>query len=125
MDEIYRRHLVVPPEIRGIDPAWSTCLLGLKGLYDPPEALQPVSTLAGVRTPGRPGRTGGPAAPAPTPSLDGPAITSSETSTAATSTAIASSSSAAMLGASSPIRLSILTLCAFAFARAMSWFICP
>ncbi|KAF2765150.1 hypothetical protein EJ03DRAFT_218604 [Teratosphaeria nubilosa] len=125
MDEIYRPHLVVPPEIHGIDPAWSTCLLGLNGLYDPPKALQPVSTLAGVSTPGRPGKTGNPATPAPTPSLEGPAITSSKTSTAMTSTATASSSLAAKPGARSILLLSTIILVAFTFAQAMSCFICP
>ncbi|KAI7465172.1 hypothetical protein KC351_g15090 [Hortaea werneckii] len=50
----YRPVLAVPPQIREMDPAWKTCELDWEGLYDPPKALQPASTMAGVTT-----RTGG------------------------------------------------------------------
>ncbi|KAK3068947.1 hypothetical protein LTR53_013085 [Teratosphaeriaceae sp. CCFEE 6253] len=54
---IYDAHyfpvLAVPPELRALDPAWSQCLLGLKGLWDPPKALQPVSTAAAPTVPGQ------------------------------------------------------------------------
>lgn len=38
-DQAYNPVLAVPPELRSIDPAWSTCALNLVGLYDPPRAL--------------------------------------------------------------------------------------
>ena len=40
----YRPILVVPPEIRNLDPAWKTCDLGLY-LDDPPQALNPVDSI--------------------------------------------------------------------------------
>ncbi|KAI7530297.1 hypothetical protein KC331_g14743 [Hortaea werneckii] len=47
----YRPVLAVPPQIREMDSAWETCELDWEGLYDPPKALQPARTLAGVTTP--------------------------------------------------------------------------
>ncbi|KAI6893159.1 hypothetical protein KC318_g12886 [Hortaea werneckii] len=47
----YRPVLAVPPQIREMDPAWKTCELDWEGLYDPPKALQPARTMAGVTTP--------------------------------------------------------------------------
>ncbi|KAI7329541.1 hypothetical protein KC315_g6104 [Hortaea werneckii] len=46
----YRPVLAVPPQIREMDPAWKTCELDWEGLYDPPRALQPARTMAGVTT---------------------------------------------------------------------------
>ncbi|KAK3072022.1 hypothetical protein LTR53_007569 [Teratosphaeriaceae sp. CCFEE 6253] len=73
---IYDAHyfpvLAVPPELRALDPAWSQCLLGLKGLWDPPKALQPVSTAAAPTVPGQ-SITTTTASPAQTP--DPPAST--------------------------------------------------
>ncbi|KAI7622500.1 hypothetical protein KC343_g2724 [Hortaea werneckii] len=68
----YRPVLAVPPQIREMDPAWKTCELDWEGLYDPPKALQPASTMAGVTTP-----TGGEIEqtdpPSPSPGPDAPA----------------------------------------------------
>ncbi|KAK3620006.1 hypothetical protein LTR22_025763 [Elasticomyces elasticus] len=50
-DELYAPRLAVPPEFRSLDPAWSHCLLGLDGLFDPPKALQPASSAAGPTSP--------------------------------------------------------------------------
>ncbi|KAI7279935.1 hypothetical protein KC345_g5098 [Hortaea werneckii] len=47
----YSPILAVPPQIRGMDPAWADCELDWEGLYDPPKALKPASTVAGVTTP--------------------------------------------------------------------------
>ena len=34
----YRPTLLLPPQLRSLDPAWSTCLLDLAGTWDPPIA---------------------------------------------------------------------------------------
>ncbi|KAI6881746.1 hypothetical protein KC360_g6419 [Hortaea werneckii] len=47
----YSPILAVPPQIRDMDPAWADCELDWEGLYDPPKALKPASTVAGVTTP--------------------------------------------------------------------------
>lgn len=36
----YKPTLVVPPQIRSLDPAWKSCIMDFHGLYDPPIALQ-------------------------------------------------------------------------------------
>lgn len=38
--------LVVPTQLRAIDPAWQSCAVGLDGLYDPPVALTPQAVVA-------------------------------------------------------------------------------
>jgi len=48
INDLYAPVLAVPPEFRALDPAWSECLLGLDGLWDPPHAPQLVSTEASV-----------------------------------------------------------------------------
>ncbi|KAK5705623.1 hypothetical protein LTR17_021527 [Elasticomyces elasticus] len=50
-DELYQPVLAVPPEMRALDPAWSNCMLALDGLWDPPKALQPASTIAAPTAP--------------------------------------------------------------------------
>ncbi|KAK4900588.1 hypothetical protein LTR27_002304 [Elasticomyces elasticus] len=50
-DELYQPVLAVPPEMRALDPAWSNCMLALNGLWDPPKALQPASTVAAPTAP--------------------------------------------------------------------------
>ncbi|KAK4621203.1 hypothetical protein CLAFUW4_07459 [Fulvia fulva] len=41
----YNPLLEVPEQIRNLDPAWKTCELDWEGLYDPPIAVQPASTV--------------------------------------------------------------------------------
>lgn len=38
--------LVVPTQVRQLDPAWQSCSFGLEGLYDPPQALTPQVAMA-------------------------------------------------------------------------------
>ncbi|KAK5130088.1 hypothetical protein LTR08_002476 [Meristemomyces frigidus] len=56
-DAAYAPVLAVPPEFRALDPAWGQCLLGLDGLWDPPKALQPASTVVAPTAPGEGGLT--------------------------------------------------------------------
>ncbi|KAF7197796.1 hypothetical protein HII31_00885 [Pseudocercospora fuligena] len=70
--------LAVPPQIRDLDPAWKTCALDLRGLYDPPSMLTQVPTAA---APTLPTASDGPTStadpPAPTTRAQaGPSITS-------------------------------------------------
>ncbi|TKA29587.1 hypothetical protein B0A50_03600 [Salinomyces thailandicus] len=54
----YNPVLAVPPQIRGMDTAWKSCVLDWEGLYDPPKALRPANAIAGATTSGSdPGRT--------------------------------------------------------------------
>ncbi|EMC93681.1 hypothetical protein BAUCODRAFT_250812 [Baudoinia panamericana UAMH 10762] len=80
-DQAYRPTLVVPTQIRALDPAWASCAVALEGLYDPPKALQEATTADGVSNPGIQSST------AATP---GSAATSGPQATAATITAAAS-----------------------------------
>jgi hypothetical protein len=41
----YSPILVVPPEVRALDPAWASCELDWEGTFDPPEALASVAEL--------------------------------------------------------------------------------
>ncbi|GAB1737175.1 hypothetical protein NU219Hw_g857t1 [Hortaea werneckii] len=78
----YRPVLAVPPQIREMDPAWKTCELDWEGLYDPPKALQPARTMAGVTTP-----TGGEIEPTDPPSpSSGPESPASRTTSAGVQT---------------------------------------
>ncbi|TKA47384.1 hypothetical protein B0A55_13684, partial [Friedmanniomyces simplex] len=51
----FHPQLVLPTQVRALDPAWRTCGLAWQGLWDPPVALQsagvvdPVTTPAGVQ----------------------------------------------------------------------------
>ena len=47
IDWAYFPTLVVPTQIRDIDPAWATCAVALDGLYDPPKALTAQTTADG------------------------------------------------------------------------------
>ncbi|KAK5716669.1 hypothetical protein LTR15_009561 [Elasticomyces elasticus] len=51
IDDMYFPVLVVPTEIRNLDPAWATCGVALEGLYDPPKALTAATTLDGLLGP--------------------------------------------------------------------------
>ncbi|KAK4553309.1 hypothetical protein LTR86_009609 [Recurvomyces mirabilis] len=66
-DGLFAPELAVPPAFRDLDPAWSNCLLSLNGLWDPPRALQPVSTEAGPTTPGQGNTATSSATPAQSP----------------------------------------------------------
>ncbi|KXS97344.1 hypothetical protein AC578_10751 [Pseudocercospora eumusae] len=70
--------LAVPPQIRDLDPAWKTCALDLRGLYDPPSILTQVPTAAAPTLPtANDGPTSTADPPAPTTSAQaGPSITS-------------------------------------------------
>ncbi|KAK5718807.1 hypothetical protein LTR17_015641 [Elasticomyces elasticus] len=48
IDDMYFPTLVVPTEIRTLDPAWATCGVALEGLYDPPKTLTAATTLEGL-----------------------------------------------------------------------------
>ncbi|KAK3629541.1 hypothetical protein LTR56_017970 [Elasticomyces elasticus] len=47
IDWAYFPTLVVPTQIRDLDPAWATCAVALDGLYDPPKVLTAQTTVAG------------------------------------------------------------------------------
>ncbi|KAK5695401.1 hypothetical protein LTR97_008907 [Elasticomyces elasticus] len=47
----YSPVLVLPPEIRGLDPAWRNCALDWHGAWDPPVALTPQEVVASVTEP--------------------------------------------------------------------------
>ncbi|KAI7190260.1 hypothetical protein KC363_g4502 [Hortaea werneckii] len=47
----YRPVLSVPQQILSLDPAWSSCDVYWRGLYDPPKALQPAQVVIGPTTP--------------------------------------------------------------------------
>jgi hypothetical protein len=42
----YKPLVAVPPQIRGLDPAWASCDIAFQGWYDPPSALPQVTTIA-------------------------------------------------------------------------------
>ncbi|KAI9710243.1 MAG: hypothetical protein M1820_002736 [Bogoriella megaspora] len=46
VDASYRPRLVVPPQVRAMDPAWSRCAIPFGGLNDPPYALTAQSSAA-------------------------------------------------------------------------------
>ncbi|OQO06747.1 hypothetical protein B0A48_08535 [Cryoendolithus antarcticus] len=46
----YHPVLVVPSQVRSLDPAWKTCGLDFRGSWDPPIALQPGGVVAAVTT---------------------------------------------------------------------------
>lgn len=47
----YSPRLMLPTEVRNLDPAWKTCGLAWQGLWDPPKALKPASVIDPVTTP--------------------------------------------------------------------------
>lgn len=65
----YSPTLLVPLQIRTLDPAWSTCSLNLVGLYDPPRVLTGQLTYATPTAPTAPKTSQ--AAPAATITSDG------------------------------------------------------
>ncbi|KAL9083546.1 MAG: hypothetical protein Q9165_008471 [Trypethelium subeluteriae] len=46
----YRPALVVPPQVRTLDPAWSHCAIPFGGFYDPPHALTAQGSAAAPET---------------------------------------------------------------------------
>ncbi|KAJ9619185.1 hypothetical protein H2203_008514 [Taxawa tesnikishii (nom. ined.)] len=59
----YEPILALPMELRQLDPAWASCAGDLRGVYDPPTALQPVAALT-TPTVYAPAKTSVPASPA-------------------------------------------------------------
>jgi photosystem II stability/assembly factor-like uncharacterized protein len=54
----YRPLLVLSSQLLNtLDPAWATCSLDLRGLYDPPKALQPATAIVVPTQPGPPATT--------------------------------------------------------------------
>ncbi|KAF2089655.1 hypothetical protein K490DRAFT_63788 [Saccharata proteae CBS 121410] len=45
IEDEFRPQVVVPPEIRSLDPAWAQCILALEGAYDPPIPLTATDLL--------------------------------------------------------------------------------
>ena len=48
----YAPVLVLPPQLRELDPAWKSCALDFEGAWDPPVALTPQAVVATVTVPG-------------------------------------------------------------------------
>ncbi|KAK4498576.1 hypothetical protein PRZ48_011234 [Zasmidium cellare] len=71
-DRAYHPNIVVPTQIRNLDPAWGTCVPQLEGIYDPPQALTQALVEAKPTAPGA-----SPTAPSATPA---PAQSASEQS---------------------------------------------
>ncbi|KAK5107030.1 hypothetical protein LTR62_001919 [Meristemomyces frigidus] len=53
----YRPVLVLPSQVRDLDPAWQSCGLDWHGAWDPPIALQPAEVVDPVTTPHAPAYT--------------------------------------------------------------------
>lgn len=82
--DTYRPYMLMPPQIRDLDPNWKSCLYDKYAVFDPPVALhtrsgmfssvnaQPTSVqhVEPVHTPATPGHSGGDAAPGPTSKPD-------------------------------------------------------
>ncbi|KAK5700645.1 hypothetical protein LTR97_005162 [Elasticomyces elasticus] len=86
IDDWFAPQLALFPEFYELDPAWSRCELALEGLFDPPKALSPASSLATVTVPVPVSSSAPSAAPAPSPTsptTTTPAPISSTTTTAA------------------------------------------
>ncbi|KAK1060230.1 hypothetical protein LTR74_012049 [Friedmanniomyces endolithicus] len=47
----YAPVLVLPPQLRELDPAWKSCALDFEGAWDPPVALTPQAVVATVTVP--------------------------------------------------------------------------
>ncbi|KAK3673479.1 hypothetical protein LTR78_006713 [Recurvomyces mirabilis] len=54
---LYRPVLVLPSQVRNLDPAWKSCGLDWHGAWDPPIALQPAQAIDPVTTPHAPSYT--------------------------------------------------------------------
>ncbi|KAK5708633.1 hypothetical protein LTR17_020523 [Elasticomyces elasticus] len=86
IDDWFAPQLALFPEFYELDPAWSRCELALQGLFDPPKALSPASSLATVTVPVPVSSSAPSASPAPSPTsptTTTPAPISSTTTTAA------------------------------------------
>ncbi|KAK5110803.1 hypothetical protein LTR62_005514 [Meristemomyces frigidus] len=66
LEDQYRPNLLVPPQARTLDPEWSSCVLKLEGLFDPPVALQQQVSAAAPTVPAGPTTTSASPASAPT-----------------------------------------------------------
>ncbi|KAK4540424.1 hypothetical protein LTR36_009281 [Oleoguttula mirabilis] len=96
-DGPYAPIIAVPKEIQQLDPAWKSCTAYYGGLYDPPKALQPVTTAAGVSA-----QAGGATTTAtPGQTVSDPAATKTATTTQQSVTV------ASPIGYSSPLPVSI------------------
>ncbi|KAL9091298.1 MAG: hypothetical protein Q9165_004932 [Trypethelium subeluteriae] len=47
----FKPQLVLPPEVRALDPAWASCEMQWDGIYDPPYALHPAEQAAAAPSP--------------------------------------------------------------------------
>ncbi|KAF2166106.1 hypothetical protein M409DRAFT_55448 [Zasmidium cellare ATCC 36951] len=66
--EAYKPIIKVPEDVlKKVDPLWADCVEAYGGVYDPPLALRPASTAAGVTVPNQPDSMTTPAAQASTP----------------------------------------------------------
>ncbi|KAK1067572.1 hypothetical protein LTR74_006242 [Friedmanniomyces endolithicus] len=91
--------LVVPSQMRSLDPAWEDCDVGLDGLYDPPVALTPQTVMATPTIPSAMVTSTTPASPQSTHTVHAPDTTEfdlpwkslSKTSSADDSTSLTSS----------------------------------
>ncbi|KAK3661253.1 hypothetical protein LTR56_000376 [Elasticomyces elasticus] len=86
IDDWFAPQLALFPEFYELDPAWSRCELALEGLFDPPKALSPASSLATVTVPVPVSSSTPSASPAPSPTsptTTTPAPISSTSTTAA------------------------------------------
>ncbi|KAK0283520.1 hypothetical protein LTR35_001946 [Friedmanniomyces endolithicus] len=82
---LYHPQLVLPTQVRALDPAWSTCGLDWQGLWDPPIALQPAVVVDPVTTPVGPQQTVS-ASPASAATPETPLPTSSQASSSVPAT---------------------------------------
>ncbi|KAK4553009.1 hypothetical protein LTR86_009933 [Recurvomyces mirabilis] len=90
LESEYKPQLLVPPQARTLDPEWSTCVLKLEGLYDPPVALQQVVSEAVLTVPAGATTTG--ASPASTPTTQDAPQTSGAADNLPTTTPVAQAS---------------------------------
>ncbi|KAK5135319.1 hypothetical protein LTR08_005423 [Meristemomyces frigidus] len=81
----YAPTLAVPPQIRTLDPAWATCSMDLRGLYDPPTALTSTAAEASPTMSALPGSSVMTTSAPVTSSSASPASTASHSMPASTS----------------------------------------
>ncbi|KAK5734259.1 hypothetical protein LTR17_009090 [Elasticomyces elasticus] len=84
IDDWFAPQLALFPEFYELDPAWSRCELALEGLFDPPKALSPASSLATVTVPvpvssSAPSATPAPSPTSPTTTTPGPILSTTTT----------------------------------------------
>ncbi|KAK5695164.1 hypothetical protein LTR97_008670 [Elasticomyces elasticus] len=84
-DGPYRPIVVVSSQLLNtLNPAWASCSLDLRGLYDPPKALTPATSVDGVTTPNAGQATisatpaSGPGSPTPSATSTGEPLTQSQ-----------------------------------------------